>query len=67
MDLQKKSEDFNVDRELWTEESHVISFSHYPFKLTLRHQGEDVSEAEKYVGLDGERLIRLVCDLLMER
>lgn len=32
MDLQKKSEDFNVDRELWTEESLVISFSHYPFK-----------------------------------
>lgn len=35
--------------------------------MTLRHQGEDVSEAEKYVGLDGEWLIRLVCDLLMER
>lgn len=45
----------------------VISFSHYLFKLTLRHQGEDVSEAEKYVGLDGEWLVRLFCDLLMER
>ena len=53
--------------ELWTEESQVISFSHYPFKLTLRRQGEVVSEVEKYVGLDGEWLIRLVCDLLMEK
>lgn len=67
MELQKEREDFNTDRELWTEESHIIGFSHYPFKLTLRHQGEDVSEAEKHVGLDGECLIRLVCDLLMER
>lgn len=58
MELQKKSEDFNTDGELWSEETRVISFSCYPIKLTLGHQ-EDVSEAEKYVGL-----VRLFCDLL---
>lgn len=46
--------DFGIDRELWPEESQIISFSHYLIKLTLRHQREDVKEAEKYVGLDGE-------------
>ena len=65
--MEKEREGFNTDTELWTEETQVISFSHYPFKLTRRHQGEDVSGAEKYVGLDGEWLIRLFCDLLMER
>lgn len=44
MDFQKESEDVGIDRKLWPEESQIISFSHYPIKLTLSHQREDVKK-----------------------
>lgn len=56
MEFQKESENLGIGRESWSEESQLINFSCYPIKLTLRHQGEDVREIEKYVGLDGECL-----------
>lgn len=56
MEFLKERENLGIDREPWSEESQLINFRSYTIKLTLRHQGEDVRETEKYVGLDGECL-----------